>query len=266
LIQHLLIFLNSYITQGQIDALPKKGKKGGAYCSGEINQPTFVLLNHVDNVQSLMTFAHEMGHAFHTELSKSQSPLYQRYTISVAEVASTFFENIAFQEVFPKLSAKEKIIALHDRINDAIATVFRQVAAFNYELDMHRQVREKGALSKEEMATIHNKHMKAYLGPLFTMKEDDGYMFVQWPHLRYFFYVYSYAYGELISKALYARYKEDPSYMNEIEKFLSAGGSKSPEQIFKDIGIDTSKPEFFVKGFKSIEEEIKELEHLTSEQ
>ncbi len=104
--------------------------------------------------------------------------------------------------------------------------------------------------------------MKAYLGPQFTMKEDDGYFFVQWPHLRYFFYVYSYAYGEIISKALYSKYKHDKNYMKEIEKFLSAGGSKSPEQIFKDIGIDTGKPEFFVEGLKEIEEDIKKLEAL----
>ncbi|MBX4198366.1 M3 family oligoendopeptidase [Candidatus Parcubacteria bacterium] len=256
--------LNRYIEKGQIDVYPKKGKKGGAYCSGQVNLPTFVLLNHVGSFRSLTTFAHEMGHAFHTELSKSQPLLYQDYTTSVAEVASTFFENFAFDEVFSKLSKKEQIVALHDKINDSIGTIFRQIACFNYELEMHKTIREKGSISKEDMAALHNKHMKAYLGPIMRLKENDGYMFVNWPHLRYSFYVYSYAYGEIISKALYAKYKEDPHYMKEIKSFLSAGGSKSPEQIFKDIGIDTSKPEFFVKGLKSIEEDIKELEKLVS--
>lgn len=256
--------LDTYMENGQIDVFPKKGKKGGAFCSGDLGMPTYVLLNHADNLGSYKTFAHEMGHAIHTELSKSQPPIYERYTISVAEVASTLFENFAFDEVFPKLSEKEKIIALHDRINDSISTVFRQIGCFNYELALHQAVRSKGAISKEEIAKLHNVHMKAYLGPLFNLKELDGYMFVQWPHIRYFFYVYSYAYGELISKALYAKFKENPEYIKEIEKFLSAGGSKSPEQIFKDIGIDTSKPEFFIAGLKSIEGDIKELEKLTS--
>ncbi len=255
--------LKSYIQNGQIDVYPRKGKKGGAYCSGSIGLPTYVLLNHTNTLDSYKTFAHEMGHAIHTELSKSQTPLYQGYTISVAEVASTLFENFAFDEVFPKLSEQEKIIALHDRINDSISTIFRQIACFNFELDLHKQIREKGALSKEEIAILHNKHMHAYLGPAFKMKELDGYFFVQWSHIRRFFYVYSYAYGEIISKALYAKYKADPNYMREIEKFLSAGGSKSPEQIFKDIGIDTTKPEFFVAGLKSVEEDIKTLEKLT---
>ncbi len=254
--------LKEYVKNGQIDVYPKKGKRGGAYCAGSIGLPTYVLLNHVDTLDSLKTFAHEMGHAIHTELSKGQTPLYQRYTISAAEVASTLFENFAFDEIFPRLSEKEKIVALHDRINDAIATIFRQIACFNYELELHQKIRAQGALSKEEMAELHNKHMKAYLGPQFTMKENDGYFFVQWPHIRYGFYVYSYAYGEIISSALYKRYKENPEYMKEIEKFLSAGGSKSPEEIFKDIGIDTSKPEFFVEGLKAVEDDIKRLEKL----
>lgn len=254
--------LDDYIRNGQIDVYPKKGKKGGAYCSGDINMPTFVLLNHVDTMDSFKTFAHEMGHSIHTELSKSQPVVYQNYTISVAEVASTFFENIAFEEIFPKLSKKEQAFALHDRLNDAVATIFRQVAVFNYEREMHKAIREKGALSKEELAALHNKHMGAYLGPQFKLKELDGYFFVSWPHLRYFFYVYSYAYGELISSALYQKYKEDKNYIIQIKKFLSAGGSKSPEDIFKDIGIDTSKPAFFIQGLKNLEDDLTKLEKL----
>jgi oligoendopeptidase F len=263
--QKYVTIFDRYLENGQIDVYPKKGKKGGAYCASDIGVPTFVMLNHVNTLDSLKTLAHEMGHAFHAEFSKSQPVIYQGHTISVAEVASTLFENFAFDEVFETLSEKEKIIALHDRLNDSISTIFRQVACFNYELEMHKAVRERGSLSKEEMAALHNKHMKAYLGPRFTMKEDDGYLFVSWPHLRYFFYVYSYAYGEIISKALYLKYKEDSSYMKQIERFLYAGGSKSPENIFKAIGIDTSKPEFFVDGLKAIEGDIKKLKKLIAD-
>ncbi len=104
--------------------------------------------------------------------------------------------------------------------------------------------------------------MVAYLGSSFKLTDLDGYFFVSWSHIRRFFYVYSYAYGQLISKALYKKYKEDKTYIEKIKQFLSAGGSKSPEDIFKDIGIDTSKPEFFIEGLKSIEEDIKNLETL----
>jgi oligoendopeptidase F len=254
--------LEKFINEGRIDVYPKKGKRGGAYCSSAIGSPTYVLLNHVDSIDSVMTFGHEMGHAFHSELSKNQSPMYQDYVISVAEVASTFFENIVFEEIFEKLSPKEKVIALHDRLNDDIATIFRQIACFNFELELHHRVRAEGFVSKDEIAKIHNKHMSAYLGPKVKMHPDDGYMFVSWSHIRNHFYVYSYAYGQLISKALYNKYKRDPKFIFEIEKFLSAGGSKSPEDIFKDIGIDTTKPDFFMAGLREVEEGIKNLEKL----
>jgi oligoendopeptidase F len=256
--------LYSYLKKGQIDVFPKQGKKGGAYCSGTVGLPTFVMLNHVDTFDSLKTFAHEMGHAIHTELSKSETPIYQDYPISIAEAASTLFENFAFDEVFPKLSEKEKIIALHDKINDSVSTVFRQIACFNFELELHEIIRSQGAISKEEIAALHNKHMHAYLGPLFNMKENDGYFFVNWSHIRRFFYVYSYAYGDLISSALYKKFKQDNSYIKKIEIFLKAGSSDSPENIFKSIGIDTSQSGFFKEGLKEIEENIKKLEKLTS--
>ena len=254
--------LDHFIENGQIDVYPVKGKRGGAYCSHSTGNPTFVLLNQVDSIDSIMTLGHEMGHAFHSELSKVQRPIYQDYTISVAEVASTLFENFVFEELLRTMSEKEKIVALHDRIEDDIKTIFRQIACFNFELELHRSVQTDGAITKEEIAKTHNKYMKAYLGNIFDLKEDDGYFFVPWPHLRYFFYVYSYAYGQLISKALYKKYQGDKDFIKQIEKFLSAGGSKSPEDIFKEIGIDTSKPEFFLDGLRSIEEDIKRLEKL----
>lgn len=256
--------LERYSKQGQIDALPKVGKKGGAYCWGSYSNPTFVLLNHTDDLNSLTTFAHEMGHAFHTELSRQQGIMYYDYSTSLAETASTLFESIAIEAVFDSLSEKEKITVLHDRINDAVSTIFRQVACFNFESDLHNNVRSKGFASKEEIAELHNENMKAYLGPVFEMKPDDGYFFTQWGHIRRFFYVYSYAYGMLVSKALLRRYRADKTFWKSIEKFLSAGGKASPEEILLEIGIDVSKPEFWQEGLKEIEADIKKLENLVN--
>lgn len=252
----------SYINNGQIDVFPKKGKSGGAYCWSNVNLPTYVLLNYTNDTDSVSTLAHEMGHAIHGELSKTQPVIYQGHTISVAEVASTFFENFAFEEMFQIMSDSEKIVALHDRITDDIQTIFRQIALFNFEIELHNTIRKNGAMSKEEIAVLMNKHMKSYLGPAFKLKEEDGYFFVTWSHIRRYFYVYSYAYGQLISKALYKKYKDDSKYFSKIETFLSAGESKSPKDIFKDIGIDVTNPKFFEDGIKSINEDISRLEKL----
>ncbi len=258
--------LVSFLENGQVDVFPKFGKTSGAYCLGGNNQPTFILLNHIDNFESVMTFGHEMGHAFHTELSKKQGPSYQGYSTAVAEVASTFFENIVFEESLKNLTKKEQIFALHDKISDDIQTIFRQMACFEFELELHDTIRAKGAVSKEEISAMMNKHMQSYLGPVFKLTPDDGYFFIIWSHIRRFFYVYSYAYGQIVSKALYKKYCEDKNFSKKIEQFLSAGSSKSPEQIFKDIGIDTTKSDFFEVGLKSIGEDIKRLETLAKEE
>lgn len=257
-----LDFFDKFLSNGQIDAYPKKGKKGGAYCWGRGQLPTFLLLNHVNGVRSLETLAHEMGHAIHTELSKKQPPRYQKYSTATAEVASTFFEQIIFEEIEKHLPEKEKIVLLHNKIMGDISTIFRQIACFNFELELHEKIRKDGQVSKEKIADIMSKHLKSYLGNSVSITPKDGYFFVYWSHIRRFFYVYTYVYGQLISRALYEKWKQDSSYAEKIKQFLSAGRSMSPENIFKMIGIDTSKTSFFEDGLKSIEKDIARLEKL----
>lgn len=256
--------LDHLVYNGQVDVFPKKGKRGGAFCSKDINQPVFVMLNHTDNLESHSTFAHEMGHAIHSELSKKQIPFYEGYSMSTAEVASTFFEMIVFYDAFEKMSDEEKVVALHDKIGDDVQTIFRQIAFFNFETELHTTIREKGSMSKEEMAALYRKHLQSYLGAQVIIPEHSGYQFASVPHFRSFFYVYSYAFGQLASKALYAKYKENPKFIEKIKQFLSAGGSMSPEDIFKSIGVDVTKPDFFEKGIKTIEDDINLLEKLVS--
>lgn len=251
-----------FLSEGHIDAFPKKGKSGGAFCASGISSPTLILLNHTNTLRSVTTFAHEMGHGIHSELSKTQTPLYQDYTTSTAETASTFFEQIIFHELEKSFSESEKVIALHDRLNDDISSIFRQIACFNFELELHTKIREDGSISKENITALLNEHMQSYLGDSFKLKELDGYFFVNWSHIRNFFYVYTYAYGQLISRALFQRYQSDPSYFSQIEKFLRSGSSDSPENIFKNIGMDTRDPKFWEEGLKGIEKDIEQLESL----
>lgn len=246
----------------QVDVYPKKGKTGGAYCAHGVNVPTFVLLNHTDTFESLKTLAHEMGHAVHSELSKKQRPLYEGFATSTAETASTFFEYAALHAFIKTLPESQKIIALHNIIQDDVSSIFRQIAFFNFELELHEQIREKGYVPKQDIGALLNKHTKAYLGPVFDLTEKDGYFFVTLHHIRRFFYVYSYAYGQLISKTLHKKLDADPGFIDGIDRFLSAGGSKSPEDIFASIGVNTRTTEVFEEGIASIEADVKALEKL----
>ena len=252
------------LDNGQVDVYPQKGKSGGAFCSSSVNLPTLVMLNHIDTFESLKTLAHEMGHAIHAERAKSQRLLYQGHPISTAETASTFFETAALNAIIATLPERERIIALHDKVQDNIATVFRQVACFQFERALHEAVRKDGYVPKERIADLMNKHMGAYLGPIMKLERADGYFFAHWSHIRRFFYVYSYAYGQLISGALHRELAKDAGFMNKIDAFLAAGESASPYDIFKACGLDTDKPAIFRQGLAAIEADVAELEKLVA--
>ncbi len=258
-------FLDTYLQNGQMDVYSKVGKAGGAFCWKTPGRKTFVLLNHTDNLNSVSTLGHEMGHAIHSELTEETQPIfYNGFPTSIAEVASTFFEQIVSDELESTLSQDDKIIFLHAKISKDVQCIFRQVACFNFELELHTRIRNDGQVSAEEIAKMMKKHFASYLGDAFELTDGDGYQFVNWPHIRSFFYVYSYAYGQMISKALYENWKKDATYAKKIEKFLQSGASVSPKDLFKSIGIDTSKPKFFEDSLKSIEKDIERLSKLSA--
>jgi len=254
--------LDRLLANGQVDVYPKKGKSGGAFCSSSVTTPTLVMLNQVDDFNSLKTLAHEMGHAIHAERAKTQRPLYQGHPISTAETASTFFETAALNRVIETLPDSERLVALHDKVQDNVATVFRQIACFRFEMALHEAIRKDGYVPKERIADLMNEYMADYLGPAFKLEREDGYFFVHWGHIRRYFYVYSYAYGQLISSALHRKLAKDQAYIAKVDGFLTAGESKSPYDIFKSCGLDTRNPAIFKEGLKELEKDVSELERL----
>lgn len=252
----------TYLENGQIDVYPRMGKQGGGYCWGGYKQATFILLNWTHDFRSVMTLAHEMGHAIHREFAKSQTVFYEAHPISIAEVASTLFENFVFEELLLELSPDEQRMARLNRVQDSIATVFRQGAYFAFEQAMHERIRSEGQISAEDLARTMTRELKKHFGNHVVVSDDDGYFFVRYSHARWFFYVYSYAYGKLISNVLYKKYTADNQFIEKINEFLSAGGSQSPEAIFKSIGVDTANDSFWKEGLESLNDEVRQLKKL----
>lgn len=250
------------LTKGQIDVYPKPGKRGGAFMSEAVGHPTHVFLNHLNNFKSLETLAHEMGHAIHAERGKHHTPLYQGHSITTAETASTLFENLVFDAVFAAARPQEQVVLLHDRIARDISTIERQIAFFNAELEIHETIQQAGAMSSTELRDVMQNHLKAYLGPAVSVTPRDGYSYVYIPHLRFGFYVYTYAFGLLMSTTMANRYKADRSYIKHIDTFLCAADSDNVAHIFKSIGIDTTKTDTFTEALKNHEEDIKAFEKL----
>lgn len=258
-------FFDQMLSTGTIDVYPKKGKRGGAFMSGDINTPTVVFLNYTDTFSSLETLAHEMGHAIHTERSKTQPPIYQNYSITTAETASTFFENVMFNHLIKQVDDSYKLALIHERLSRDISTIQRQIAFFNFEKEYHAIVRSQGGLTKHEYMKLMQKHLHSYLGNSVTVTERDGLSFVYVSHFRRSFYVYTYSYGIIVSNLLNKLVSQNKEYISEVDTFLQAGGSDTVENIFLNIGIDTSKKKTYMEGLKSFENELNLFEKIVKQ-
>ncbi|MFM2381796.1 MAG: hypothetical protein RLZZ76_563 [Candidatus Parcubacteria bacterium] len=258
------VIFDDMLKNGQIDVYPKKGKRGGAFMSDAIGVPTKVLLNHADDFKSLETLAHEMGHAIHAHRSKTQPPLYQGHSIITAETASTLFENLLFDAVYTQASEQNKVVLLHDRLSRDISTIQRQIAFFNFELEMHTTIREKGGLSHKQLRVMLQKHLQSYLGDSVEVTELDGSSYVYISHFRYGFYVYSYAFGILMSTYMSQKYAANSEYIEKIDSFLCSGKSDTVENIFASIGIATNQKNTFTDALKTQEAQVAQFERFVA--
>ena len=244
----------------QYDVFPKEGKSGGAFCvSVGKDLPTYILLNHTNKLNDVLTIAHESGHGIHSELSKCQSELNSGYPTSLAEVASTFFEDFVLEEILKDSTDDIRKVILNQKVNNDISTIFRQIAFLNFEKELHGEFRKSGYLNKERISDIFVKHMKEYLGKSVIDDESMRYGWIYVSHFRSFFYVYSYASGLLISKALQSMVREDKRNIDLVKRFLRSGSTKSPKEIFRDMGIDITKKDFWIRGIKEVERNLEKI-------
>ena len=242
---------DSLLGNGQIDVYPRAGKQGGGFMSSGVNEPTMIKLNHVDTFSSLMTIAHEMGHAIHSYRSQQKQPAhYQGYSTTTAETASTLFEQFVFAAVYERTKPSLQSSLLHRRLTNEIAGTQRQVAFYNFERALHAAIRTNGGADQATIRTLLQKQLQAYLGTSVQVSEDDARSYVYVGHFRNFFYVYTYAYGHLVSSLMYQRYLADSNYLDAIDDFLSAGGSTTVEQIYKQADIDVYDPHTFASGLE----------------
>ena len=253
--------VDSFEKNSQYDVMPKSGKTGGAFCiSVGKDYPIYILLNHKDKLNDVLTIAHESGHGIHSKLSSIQSELNNGYPTSLAEVASTFFENFVLEQILENTDEKNRVAILDQKIMNDVSSIFRQTAFLNFEKELHSQFRNKGYLDKEYISDLFAKHMRSYMGDSVDIDDSMRYGWIYVGHFRKFFYVYSYACGLLISKALNNMIKEDGKNVEILKQFLSSGSTKSPKEIFANMGIDITDKEFWMKGIKEVEQDLLDLD------
>ena len=155
-----------------------------------------------------------------------------------------------------------KLALMVMKLGDDVNTIFRQIACYNFESELHKEQRERGFLSKEDIGKIFQKHMSAYMGDAVEKSEGSENWWVYWSHIRRFFYVSTYASGLLISKSMQNKVKKDRSFIIKVKEFLSAGEADSPKNIFLKMGINIEDENFWEEGIKELRTLLEETEKL----
>ncbi len=237
----------------QVDVFPKKGKRSGAFAmTNRIDQPSFILLNYTESLNDILTMAHEFGHAINFELSKKQEALNFDFPMCTAETSSTFCEDFVLDTLLADTDDKLRFSIQMMKLNSDISTIFRQIAFYNFERELHREFRDKGYLSHKDIGKLFRKHMESYMGEYVEQSEGSQNWWIYVSHFRSFFYVYSYAFGLLISKAFQKNVKKDKKFMSKVKEFFAGGNKLSPKDQLSLLGIDITKNNIWEEGINEV--------------
>lgn len=253
---------DGFFQERRVDVLPRPGKSGGAFCMGMTpSLPPYLLLNFTGNLRDVSTIAHEVGHGIHFLLAQRQTMINYHPPLPLAETASVFGEMLLTRFLLQNGTDKEvKRSLLCAKIEDIIATTFRQNVLTRFEERMHLE-RKKGLLTAQELCDLWwNENAKLY-GDAVEMIEPYRY---GWSYISHFiharFYCYSYTFAELLVLSLYQRYlKERESFIPIYREILADGGSRTPADTLAPAGVVLTDPGFWQNGYDLLRDLIEEL-------
>jgi oligoendopeptidase F len=249
-----------------LDSEVRKGKRGGAFCwTVTPDTSPWVLLNYQGRPEDVATMAHELGHAIHSMLAEHHSLFTQQASLPLAETASTFGEMM----LVDRLLADEKDDAvrrdlLFKQVDDSYATILRQAFFALFERQAHAMIKEGAAV--DDLSNAYMGNLQQQFGEAVELSDEFRWEWVSIPHIYQTpFYVYAYAFGQLLVLSLYQQFREEgDSFKPRYIKILSAGGSDSPARILAAAGIDIYKDAFWQGGFDVVTGLIEQLEALST--
>lgn len=259
---------DEFFTKSWIDAEPRKGKRGGAFCSYVTpDLHPFVFQSYMNQLDDVMTLGHELGHGVHASLSRPLGYFSMHGTLPIAELASTFGEMLVFEKLLESADTADQLALYANKIEGIFATIFRQAAMYMFERDIHAARREKGELTADQIGEFWQNRQQAMFGDSVQLGEEHRNW---WLYISHFihtpFYVYAYTFGELLVLALYAKAKQEgaafePKYLN----LLKSGGSLSPKDLMAKVGIDLKDPAFWQGGMNVLDGFITRFEAIYAE-
>ncbi|MFU8772694.1 MAG: M3 family oligoendopeptidase, partial [Anaerolineales bacterium] len=254
--------------ENHLDSEVRKGKQGGAFCYSTAPEVTpWVLVNFQGRPDDVATLAHELGHAIHAMMASEHTLFTFHSSLPLAETASTFGEMMLIDQLLNEERDEDvRRDLIFRQVDDAYATIMRQSFFALFERQAHGMI-QAGA-SVEDLAKAYLENLQEQFGDAVEVSQEFRWEWTSIPHIyRTPFYVYAYAFGQLLVFSLYQQYQQEgeifkPRYM----KILSAGGSDAPARILSQAGIDISQAEFWQGGFDVIEELLKRLEAIPAPQ
>jgi len=258
-----------FFEKNWIDAAIKPGKRGGAYSASTVTTVhPYVFMNYDGQLRDVQTLAHELGHGVHQYLARKQGELQSSTPLTTAETASVFGEMLVFNRLMNKLDdPEEKLALLVSKIDDTIATVFRQISMNRFEDKIHTARRNGGEQTTEQFSELWYETQHDLYGDSVEITEEYRLWWCYIPHFLHTpGYVYAYAFGELLVLALYNAYREGQEGFEEnYIKLLEAGGSDWPHDLISGLGIDIRDKSFWNQGLKLFEKMIDDAEKLADE-
>ena len=261
--EEYLSIIKRAFSEGWIDVYENEGKQGGAYSWGSYDSHPYILMNYHDDLNSLFTLIHELGHSVHSYYSRSsQEYLYSDYKIFVAEVASTLNELLLINYLLENSTSKEeRIYLLNYYLEQFRTTVYRQTMFAEFEKITHEKVENKEPLTAKEFIEIYYNLNEKYYGKSCCVDKEIGLEWARIPHFYSNFYVYKYATGFSAASALSSQIlSEGEEAVNRYINFLKSGGSEYPLDQLRAAGVDMEKKESVDKALKVFERLVDKLE------
>lgn len=224
-----------FFKENWIDAEDRKGKRSGAFCSFVTARThPVVFINYHGSLRDVFTLAHELGHGIHAVCMKDAGSINFDTPLTIAETASVFAEMLLFNRIKSSLNKKDLIAMYVAKIENIIATVYRQVSMFQFERLLHAE-RKTGELSVEKINSLWRTTQSRMFGDSIELTSEYDYWWGYIPHFVHTpFYVYAYAYGELLTLGLYKQFESQGSkFVPKYEALLSAGASKPPSELLR---------------------------------
>jgi oligoendopeptidase F len=247
-----------------IDAPLRPGKRPGAFCAYTVpSQHPYLLLNWTGRRRDVLTLAHELGHGLHAYLARPQGIFHQTTPLTLAETASVFGETVTFGRLLEETTDPSARLALvAESIEGQIATVFRQTAMNRFEDRVHTERREQGELSVDRFGELWHETQSRMLGD--SVEITEGYR-TWWSYIPHFIavpgYVYAYAYGQLLALSVYRTYEErGADFVPQYLELLRSGGSRSPDELGRIVGVDLGDPGFWDGGLAIVEQQLEAAE------